>query len=404
MPPTSYPRYATISYSARWSECTFAAVQGYFGAAPRGGLLMSFDLSEILVVGISSRALFDLRKEDRIFQEEGLEAYSKYQIAHEQEALAPGAAFSLARALLHLNKIDRDKRRTEVVVMSRNNADTSLRIFNSIKAHGLDITRAALTSGAPLARYSKAFEVDLFLSAAQDDVQMAVDAGFAAARIYLSPPDGSLPTNQLRIAFDGDAVIFSEESELIHQADGLDAFQEHERQRAAEPMSAGPFAGFLRTLSLLQREFPQDGGEGPIRTALITARNSPAHERVIRTLRAWDVRVDEAFFLGGASKDGVLRAFGPHIFFDDQARHLEPSAEHTAVAQVPLPSQSDEQFVLEGTPELIEKPKPKRKRKPKTKAAAKPAEGSGPPAPPSVKAAPSRSRKRERESRGGGSA
>ena len=365
---------------------------------------MSFDLSEILVVGISSRALFDLRKEDQIFRDEGLEAYSKYQIAHEKETLDPGAAFSLAQALLHLNKLDGEKRRTEVVVMSTNNADTSLRIFNSIEAHGLDITRAALTSGASLARYSRAFEVDLFLSASQDDVQAAVDAGFAAARIYPSPPDRSLPTDQVRIAFDGDAVLFSEESELIFQAEGLDAFQEHERQRAAEPMAAGPFAGFFRTLSLLQREFQQEPGEGPIRTALITARNSPAHERVIRTFRAWDVRVDEAFFLGGVPKDGVLRAFGPHIFFDDQARHLEPSAEHTAVAQVPLRSTSSaEQLLLAGTPEPIQKPKPKRRRKPKPKQSAEPAAGSAPPEPPSAATTPSRSRKRGTKSPEGGS-
>ncbi len=356
---------------------------------------MPYDLSQVLVVGISSRALFDLRTEDRIFDEEGLEAYSKYQIAHEDKPLDPGPAFALVKALLHLNEIGGEKRRTEVVVMSRNNADTSLRLFHSIRKHNLDITRAALTSGAPLARYAKAFEVDLFLSADEQDVQMAVDGGFAAARIYSSPPDGSLPTDQVRIAFDGDAVLFSEESELIYQKDGLDAFHLHEQERASEPLGAGPFAPFLRTLSTLQREFGRkEGEEGPIRTALITARNSPAHERVIRTLRSWNVRVDETFLLGGAPKDGVVRAFGPHIFFDDQATHLEPSAEHTAVAQVPFRTAGAEQLVLDGLPESIEATPDRNGRRGISKKKGEPATATTVPTPPSAEAPPSRSRKR----------
>ena len=341
---------------------------------------MPYDLSQILVVGVSSRALFDLRTEDRLFDEEGLEAYSKYQIAHEDEPLLPGPAFALVRALLHLNAMDSTARHSEVVVMSRNNADTSLRIFNSIREHRLDITRGAMTSGASLARYAKAFEVDLFLSAHAEDVQMAVDGGFAAARIYPSPPDHLLPTDQVRIAFDGDAVLFSEESELINQAEGLAAFHEHEQQNASEPLAAGPFASFLKRLSALQRRFGRnEKEEGPIRTALITARNSPAHERVIRTLRSWDVRVDETFLLGGAAKDGVVRAFGPHIFFDDQARHLEPSAGHTAVAQVPFRSSATEQLVLEGLPAPLDAPPPQ----PRRRSTRKP-KGSADVAPPTV--------------------
>lgn len=353
-------------------------------------LPLPYDLSQVLVVGISSRALFDLQEEDRIFREEGLEAYSRHQIANEDRPLEPGPAFSLVEAILHLNEIGSESRLTEVVVMSRNNADTSLRLFNSIKEHGLDITRAALTSGSPLAKYAKAFELDLFLSADEEDVQLAVDSGFAAARIYQGRPDGDLPTDQLRIAFDGDAVLFSEESELVFRDGGLEAFQAHEVERATEPMRAGPFANFLQSLSVLQRVFSSEKGEeGPIRTALITARNSPAHERVIRTLRSWNVRVDETFLLGGAPKDGVVKAFGPHIFVDDQATHLEPSAPHTAVAQVPLPSSSGTQLVLDGTPPPIVKPKEKKRAK-------KPAPGRAPADPPSAGEPATRKKQRKK--------
>jgi len=320
-----------------------------------------YDLSKVLVVGISSRALFDLEVEDDIYAEQGLEAYSAYQIEHENEPLAPGSGMQLVRALLRLNEIDPEVRRAEIVIMSRNNADTSLRIFNSIRHHGLDISRAALTSGAPLAGYSDAFKVDLFLSPDASDVQTAVDSGFAAAQIYTGTPDSELPSDQVRIAFDGDAVLFSAESERIYQEEGLEAFQAHERAMARQPMLDGPFAGFLRTLSRLQSDL-KDVGD-PIRTALITARNSPAHERVVHTLRAWGVRVDEAFFLGGASKDGVLRAFKPHIFFDDQPGHLEPSVDHTAVAQVPYRTTPETgQLILAGTPPREPRPKAKAKR------------------------------------------
>ena len=305
---------------------------------------MAFDFRQYLVIGISSRALFDLEAENRIFEEQGLEAYSQYQLEHEDDVLEPGVAFPLVNAILQLNQLVPDKRIAEIVVMSRNSADTGLRIFKSIGARDLDITRAAFTGGASLAPYLNAFDVDLFLSANKADVQAAVDAGVAAARVYDLPVarvDAS--PQQIRIAFDGDAVLFSEEAENIFQREGLEAFLQHERDNARKPLPEGPFAKLLKTLANLQSEFDPD--HVPIRTALVTARSSPAHERAIRTLRAWDVRVDEAFFLGGASKDEVLKAFSPHIYFDDQDVHLKTASRHVPVAQVPHRS---DQLALDG--------------------------------------------------------
>jgi 5'-nucleotidase len=293
---------------------------------------MPLNLSKYLVVGISSRALFDLCKENNIYDSEGLESYCKYQLEHEDDILQPGTGFPLVQAILNLNNIVPGKRKTEVIIMSKNSADTSLRIFNSIKHYNLDITRAALTGGASLAPYLEAFKVDLFLSASEKDVQEASDAGFAAGFIYDVPPNYEAAIDQIRIAFDGDAVLFSDESEHIYQTQGLEAFLEHEKKNARKPLPEGPFAKLLKTLSYIQMESKSE--KPPIRTALVTARNSPAHERVIRTLREWKVRVDEAFFLGGVSKDSILKAFGAHIFFDDQDVHLGPASKLVPSARV----------------------------------------------------------------------
>lgn len=296
---------------------------------------MSTDLSERFVIGISSRALFDLSEENKIFEEEGLEAYCKYQLEHEDEVLDAGAGLPLVRAFLRINEVTDGNRQTEVVIMSRNNADTSLRIFRSIDDHELDITRAALTSGASLAPYLRAFSVDLFLSAHDNDVERAIGSGVPAGLIYSEGPrlaDRSI--DQIRIAFDGDAVLFSGDSELIYQNEGEDAFYEHEVAEAQSPLQPGPLKKLLKELSALQQETEDD--EPLVRTALVTARNRPAHERVIHTLRDWGVRVDEAFFMGGVRKDEVLRAFEPHIFFDDKHDNVVQASEHVPAAQVPF--------------------------------------------------------------------
>lgn len=298
---------------------------------------MAYELENRLVIGVSSRALFDLTEENEIFETQGVDAYCKYQVEHENDLLKPGNGFPLIKALLNINKIKGQEGRVEVIVMSHNSPDTSLRVFNAIEHYGLNITRAVLASGAPLTPYLEAFQTDLYLSADEDDVQSAIDCGIAAGIICADTittptinPDEEIA--QIRIAFDGDAVLFSDDSEMIYQTQGLEAFEDNERRLAKDPMKAGPFAKFLKTISDLQKELPN---EAPIRTALVTARSAPSHERVIRTLRAWNVRIDEAFFLGGVTKKDVLKAFGAHIFFDDQVVHTEPASTVVPSARVP---------------------------------------------------------------------
>ena len=242
---------------------------------------MSYDLSKPLVIGISSRALFNLEQENKIFEEQGVEAYEAYQVAHENEILQKGAAFQLIKAFLELNNTELG-RLVEVIIMSRNNANTCLRIFNSIQYYGLDITRATLTSGAEIAPYLKAFKTDLFLSANSVDVQSAINDGIAAGRILTGDAhaDPKQKINQIRIAFDGDAVLFSAESEKIFQKNGIQAFEEHEKANANTPMAKGPFANFLTKLSYVQQMFKEKEIQ-PIRTALVTSRNAPAHERAV---------------------------------------------------------------------------------------------------------------------------
>lgn len=296
---------------------------------------MTYDLTKPLVIGISSRALFNLEQENKIFEDQGVAAYEEYQVKHEKEVLQKGPAFQLVKAFLGLNKLRKD-RLVEVIIMSRNNPNTSLRIFNSIAYYKLDITRAVLTSGAEIAPYLKAFKTDLFLSANALDVQQAVNSGIAGGVILTgtSHANSKNKIEQIRIAFDGDAVLFASESEKIFQKQGMDAFLKYEQSNANMQLSKGPFANFLATIAEIQSMFKEDETV-PIRTALVTSRNAPAHERAIKTLRKWNVRVDEAFFLGGVSKKDVLAAFGAHIFFDDQHVHADPASEVVPSAVVP---------------------------------------------------------------------
>ncbi|MDY6943961.1 MAG: 5'-nucleotidase [Pseudomonadota bacterium] len=296
------------------------------------------DLKTCLVIGISSRALFDLETANQVFEAEGVEAYRDFQRSQEEQVLEKGTAFHLVEALLGLNRYSPQQRLVEVIIMSRNSPDTGLRIFRSIKHYNLDITRTAFTGGDPLPPYLAAYSVDLFLSKSEADVQGAIDSGFAAAFLY-PPPAGFDPDrDQIRIAFDADAVLFSDESERIYKTQGLDAFVDHEQRMAKQPMEVGPFAKLLKTLAYLQATVPAE--KPPVRLAIVTARNSPAHERVIRTLRAWDVNVDEAFFLGGLPKDQVLKAFRAHIFFDDQHGHVDLASRGVPAAKVPYKSDS----------------------------------------------------------------
>lgn len=285
-----------------------------------------------LVVAISSRALFDLEDSHKIYEEEGVDAYSAFQLAHENEVLNPGVAFALVQKLLALNTTE--DLYVEVILLSRNSSDTGLRVFNSIQHYGLTITRSAFTNGAPPYRYVEPFNAQLFLSADSVDVRSALEAGYAAAQILPLTSDKKLGegNDELRIAFDGDAVLFSDDAERIYKEHGLQAFTESEQAAAHNPLPDGPFKAFLAAIHRIQSNFSL--ADCPVKTALVTARSAPAHERVIRTFRSWNIRIDEALFLGGMEKGPFLKAFGADIFFDDQRTHCDSASQHVATGHV----------------------------------------------------------------------
>ncbi len=292
---------------------------------------MAVQLGDKLVIAISSRALFDLDASHDVYERDGLEAYSRYQIDREEEPLSAGEAFPMVQKLLRINEQLEGEKRVEVVLLSRNSADTGLRVFNSIQHYDLDIQRAAFCGGESPYRYISAFGAQLFLSTEADDVRNALENGVAAATLVSNRGGGS-DSEQLRFAFDGDAVLFSDEAERVFKTEGLEAFQDSEQASAHQPLSGGPFKPFLAALQKLQREFP--ASEAPIRTALVTARSAPAHERVIRTLRAWEIRIDESIFLGGLDKGEFLRAYQADVFFDDQQTHCDSASPHVATGHV----------------------------------------------------------------------
>lgn len=294
---------------------------------------MPVQLTDKLVIAISSRALFNLDASHQVYESHGLDAYSDYQIAREEEPLEPGEAFPMVQKFLRLNDRLGDSGGVEVVLLSRNSADTGLRVFNSIQHYGLDISRAAFCGGESPWRYIQAFGCHLFLSSEADDVRNALDSGVAAATLVSNRGGSQSASDQLRFAFDGDAVLFSDEAERVFKSEGLEAFSASEQAAAREPLGGGPFKPFLSALHQLQQGFPPS--EAPIRTALVTARSAPAHERVIRTLRAWNIRIDESIFLGGLDKTDFLRAYQADVFFDDQQSHCESAAGHIATGHVP---------------------------------------------------------------------
>lgn len=293
---------------------------------------MAETLGDKLVIAISSRALFNLDASHEVYETAGLEAYSRYQIEREEELLDPGEAFPMVKKLLRINSALAGENRIEVVLTSRNSADTGLRIFNSIKHYGLNIQRAAFCGGASPYPYVTAFGTHLFLSSEAADVRRALEHGIAAATLVSKKGAGD-EEGQLRFAFDGDAVLFSDEAERVFKSQGLEAFMDSEQAAAHEPLSGGPFKPFLAALQKIQQEFP--ASQGPIRTALVTARSAPAHERVIRTLRAWNIRIDESIFLGGLDKTEFLRAYQADVFFDDQQIHCDSASGHIATGHVP---------------------------------------------------------------------
>jgi len=285
-----------------------------------------------MVFAAALQSLFRDEEENAIFDKEGLESYYTHQLENLDNPLSKGSAFRFVQNLLAINKKFNNKL-IEVIILSRNNAATGLRIGRSIEHYSLGIERTGWTAGTPVARYLEAFKVDLFLSVHAPDVEEAVNTGVAAATILPHTPISSEESDMVKIAFDGDAVIFGDESEKVYQEGGLDAFIAHEREHAKNPLSKGPFFKFLKIISEIQDRFPMESS--PIRTALVTARSFSTHERVLGTLEGWGVRVDEAFFQGGVQKYEVIKAFGADIFFDDQDAHLQHTVKDTPSAKVP---------------------------------------------------------------------
>ncbi|WP_112311552.1 5'-nucleotidase [Pseudogemmobacter bohemicus] len=295
-----------------------------------------------LRIGVSTRSLFELDAEDRIFSDEGVDAYVKYQREHEEDILGEGAAFQTIKRILALNE-DPASPYVEVVLMSKNSPDLSLRAFTSAKAYGLPIRHGSFTSGRSLAPYLPAWGIDLFLSNDETDVRSAAASGAASALLRKRPPDlgDALDDGELRVAFDGDAVIFGPESDAIYARSGLEQFLTHEADNAQVPMQPGPLAGFFRKLSMLRAIHMNPSRVSKVRIAVVTARNAPAHARAIHTLRSWGADADEAHFVGRNSKAPILKAMGAHIFFDDQAAHVDKASSVVPSGLVPGPHAPD---------------------------------------------------------------
>ena len=290
---------------------------------------MGATLAGQLVVAISSRALFDFEEENRVFEASDDRAYMQLQLERLEQPARPGVAFSLVNKLLAFNV---ERPRVEVVILSRNDPVSGMRVFRSARHFGLPIQRGVFTRGESPWRYLRPLSAHLFLSTNEADVRSALAADVPAARVYPHSARASdAHPNEVRIAFDGDAVLFSDEAEQVFQRDGLDAFQTHESTHSATPLAPGPFKPLLEVLHRLQRTPALDMR---IRTALVTARSAPAHERAIRTLMNWKIEVDEAMFLGGLAKGEFLREFEPDFFFDDQTGHVESAATHVPSGHV----------------------------------------------------------------------
>lgn len=302
---------------------------------------MPYELTEMLVVGVASSALFDLTESDQVFNERGEASYRQYQEEHIEDVLRPGVAFPFIKRLLSLNDLAVGATPlVEVIVLSRNAPETGLRVMRSVKAHQLSITRAIFMQGRSPYHFMQALSMSLFLSANEKDVREAIEAGFAAGQV-VGAPAASSDGADLRIAFDFDGVLTDDSSERVMQAGGLAAFHSNETENATVPLPEGRLAEFLRGINRIQdieeRLFDQDHSYNRrLHVAIVTARNAPSHERVVRAIQSWGLRVNDAFFLGGIEKAKVLQVLSPHIFFDDQKGHIEAAAREVPSVHVPF--------------------------------------------------------------------
>ncbi len=303
---------------------------------------MPYPIEKKLVVGVSSNALFNLELEDKIFIDEGIEKYRKYQSENKLKHLDPGIAMPFIKRFLNINNVYNQELPVEVVLLSKNSPETGIRIFNEIKNHGLNISRAAFTSGKSPYRYIPAYNISLFLSTDENDVINAINANYGAGRILKTNVIDDDKDMELRVAFDFDGVIADDQAEKVFKESGqLEIFHQHEQSHISETHNPGPLADFFRKLSFFQQMETKKEVENPeykkiVKTAIVTARNAPSHERAINTLRDWGVTVDEMFLLGGIEKRGILEVLKPHLFFDDQITHLDPNLENIPLVHIPF--------------------------------------------------------------------
>lgn len=308
---------------------------------------MGYPIGRKLVVGVSSSALFNLEKEAAIFKEKGLEEYRKYQVANKLVILEKGLAYPFVRRFLNINKVYTEEQPVEVVLFSKNSPETGIRIFNSIRHYDLDISRGAFTSGQSPHKYIPAYNISLFLSTDAGDVIQAIKANYPAGLFIKTKVEDDTDETELRVAFDFDGVIADDEAEKIFKQYGLKKYHEYETKNAKTPHHSGLLADFFRKLSFFQKLESKKQEENPnynkiIKTAIITARNAPAHERAITTLNNWGVTVDDMFLLGGIDKKGILEIIKPHLFIDDQKSHLDQSLKNIPLVHIPFGIANDE--------------------------------------------------------------
>ena len=308
----------------------------------KGTNIVPYNLSKRLVIGLSSSALFDLSESDNVFRTEGEEIYRKYQREKQNYPLKKGVAFPFIKKLLTINEINPHDPPIEVILLSRNDPDTGLRVMNSIEAHQLNITRALFLQGRTPHKYIDALSIDLFLSANEVDVKQAIIAGYPAGQVLTSHIEDNLFNDQeLRVALDFDGVLIDDTSEKIYENKGIQSFHEYELEHSEEAHKPGPLTHFLKKLSDIQIQEEKFSLENiqykpRLRISIVTARNAPSHKRVINTIRSWGITVNEAFFLGGIEKQAILKVLNPHIFFDDQKVHLDPATEISPSVHIPF--------------------------------------------------------------------